>query len=320
MTTDLQVVALGSCIVEMTPLHAGADLTKADRYLALPSGATSNFSIALARLGVHTGFITRVGNDELGQWLLGRLNDFGVETEGLARKVDGQLTPTSFCWMDGEGGKSFYFYRFPGYCDPMGTLQADELGPEVVGRGEIFDFSEATIRKQPLRDIALQAARNARAAGRDVLYAVNYRPSSWDAPEAAIAEIEREAMKLADIVVMNRQEAELFTGNAEPENAVNAVAELGPKLIAITDGAAGAYISADRQFEFVAPRRVEVVYDVGAGDTFHAGLVAGYLRGLPAAELGRFASDAAALRISRSADMNCLPTWDEVEKLAAAPI
>jgi len=312
---ELQVIALGSCLVEMTPRETGRDLTAADEYLALPSGAASNFVIALARLGIATGFITRVGDDELGQWLLARLNGFGVATEGLARSISGQLTPVSFCWMDRAGAKRFYFYRFPGYCDPMATLQAEELSSDTLGRARIFDFSEAVIRKQPLRDAVLQAAENARAAGQEIVYAVNYRPGSWQASEDEIAHVQNQAIAVADIVLMNREEAALFTGKRQPADAAAEVAALGPGLVAITDGANGAYVYGDGSLHAVAARQVRVTYDIGAGDTFHAGLVAAYLRGLQPAQIGRFAADAAALRITRSADMEGLPTWDEVEQL-----
>ena len=319
MTPDLQVVALGSCLVEMTPRETGCDLKTADEYVALPSGAASNFAIALTRLGVRTGFITRVGDDELGQWLLGKLNGFGVVTDGLARSVSNQLTPVSFCWMDRAGEKRFYFYRFAAHCDPMGALQADELGGETVGRGELFDFSEATIRKQPLRDVSLEAARIARSAGRKVVYAVNYRPSSWDEATAQMVRVQEQALALADIAVMNREEALLLTGRQTPADAVAAIAEMGPELIAITAGDAGAYVYGEGELNFVEPRRVEVAYDIGAGDTFHAGLVAAYLAGLSPERSGRIAADAAALRISRCADMASLPTWEEVQELSQQP-
>ena len=317
---DLDVVALGSCLVEMTPARTGADLTATDHYVALPSGAASNFAIALARLGVRTGFITRVGADELGQWLLGRLGEFGVITEGLAATVEGQLTPVSFCWMDRAGGKQFYFYRFEGHCDPMGTLTGRELGLGTVGRGCVYDFSEATIRKQPLREASMQGARNARAAGRRVFYAVNYRPGSWVEPVETVVAVQREAIELADVVLMNREEAELLSGRSGSAEAAGALAELGVEMIAITDGERGAAIHAGGELIEVLPRRVEVVYDVGAGDTFHAGFVAAYLAGMSPEQIGRAASDAAALRISRQASMECLPTWDEVLELGEAPV
>ena len=320
MTPDLAVVALGSCLVEMTPQETGCDLKTADDYVALPSGAASNCAIALARLGVKTGFITRVGDDELGQWLLRKLKGFGVVTEGLAGSVAGQLTPVSFCWMDRAGEKRFYFYRFADHCDPMGALQADELGRETVGRGELFDFSEATVRKQPLREVALAAARTARSAGRKVVYAVNYRPSSWEQPVEEMVGVQQQALALADVAVMNREEALLLTGTQTPADAAAAIADMGPELIAITDGGDGAYVYGEGELNFVASRRVEVVYDIGAGDTFHAGLVAAYLAGLSAERIGRTAADAAALRISRCAGMESLPTWEQVQELSEQPL
>jgi sugar/nucleoside kinase (ribokinase family) len=119
---------------------------------------------------------------------------------------------------------------------------------------------------------------------------------------------------------MNREEALLLTGRQTPADAVAAIAEMGPELIAITAGGDGAYVYGEGALNFVEPRRVEVAYDIGAGDTFHAGLVAAYLAGLSPEQSGRIAADAAALRISRCADMASLPTWEEVQELSQQPL
>ena len=315
VSQELQVIALGSSLVELTPRQTGADLTGADEYLALPSGAASNFAIALARLGVRVGLVTRVGDDELGQWLLGKLHAFGVVTEGLAQAVTGQLTPVSFGWMDGLGGKSFYFYRFPGYSDPLATLTASEITSEQAAAGRIFDFSEAAIRSEPLRSAALRAARLATEASREVCFAVNYRPSAWrGTSEDDTAEILRTACGAAHIVAMNRDEAQFVTGRAEVADALEDLKAMGPTLIAVTAGDEGAWVLAEGSTIEVPPRRVNVLYDIGAGDTFHAGLLAAHLAGMHAERAARFASDAAALRISRAAAAPS-PTFDEITAL-----
>ncbi|MFO7947082.1 MAG: sugar kinase [Armatimonadota bacterium] len=319
MNSNVDVVVVGSCLVEMTPVATGTQLTEASQYRALPSGSASNFAAALGRLGVATGFITRVGDDELGQWLLAKLREFGVRTEGFAGAVEGQLTPVSFCWMDQQGEKTFYFYRFENYCDPMGALDASGLSTEVIGRGRIFDFTEAAIRQQPLRGMALAAARNAREAGLEVAYAANYRPSSWSVDVEKQMKVQHTAFASADIVLMNREEAMLFTPRDTVEGAAEFVASLGPKIVAITDGDSGAYVYSDGIMHEIAARRVKVEYDIGAGDTFHAGFLAAYLDGRPPKAMGRFAADAAALRISRSAQMECLPAFDEVDELTKQP-
>jgi sugar/nucleoside kinase (ribokinase family) len=312
---SLDVVVMGSALVEITPADMGRPLSEVERMVPLPSGSAANFAAALAALDVSVGFISRVGEDELGRWLIGRLGELGICTDFI-ELVEGQMTPVSFCWMNQEGEKTFYFYRFPGYSDPMGTMRQQDLDAGRVTTGRLFDFTEATIRHEPLRSAALHAARLAREAGREVCYSVNYRPASWrgQSPDEIVA-TERRACAAADLVVMNHEEARLVAGADDVEQAATRIAELGPRTIAVTQGAEGALLLAEGKLTHVAAREVEVAYDIGAGDAFHAGLLAGHLRGMSALAAARFASDAAALRISRSASQPN-PSFEEVAALS----
>lgn len=307
---ELDVLAIGTALVEMTPQKLGASLTQESNYEALPSGATTNFCLALARLGMTVSLATRVGDDELGGWLLAKLQEFGVDI-AATHFVAGQLTPVSFCWMDGDGAKTFYFYRFPGHCDPMSCFAEQPLTDVELQRARLFDFSEATIRSEPLRSLSLETARRAKALGLQVCYGVNYRPGAWQEGPQGVARIQREALALADVAVMNREEAALILGDEAWE--AQELLALGPKVVAVTDGSRGAHIVCDGHAEFVPPCEVPVRYDIGAGDTFHAGLLAALLRGYEPVAAGQVAARAAALRISRAADMGSLPTWEEVE-------
>ncbi len=330
---ELDVLAIGTALVEMTPSKPGVDLVHADHYEALPSGATSNFCLALARLGVRVGLATRVGDDELGRWLLARLSDLGVDTS-LSRVVPGQFTPVSFCWMDQGGAKTFYFYRFPGHSDPMQEFGREPLTDDELRRARLFDFSEATIRSEPLRAISLDLARRAKALGLQVAYAMNYRPSQWQEPLEQVIAVQREALALADIALMNEEEAELVGRGRIPaasspvsgpvsgpwgpdtSSALRASAVFGPSVAAITAGAKGTTVITPDLEEHIPARPVEVRYDIGAGDTFHAGFIAALLRGHDPVSAARLGSAAAALRISRDADMRSLPTWEETEHAA----
>jgi len=91
----LDLIVIGSALVELTPQRAGRPLAEAERFVPLPSGAAANFAIALAALGAQVGFMSRVGADELGGWLVARLGACGISTE-LIKPVPGQLTPVSF--------------------------------------------------------------------------------------------------------------------------------------------------------------------------------------------------------------------------------
>lgn len=313
-TIGYDVLAVGSALVELTPLQPGCPLVESDGYEALPSGASANFCVGLARLGLRVALATRVGDDELGRWLARRLAGYGVDTH-LVHAVGGQLTPVSFCWMDGAGAKTFYFYRFPGYCDPMAEFGAIPLTDADLSAARLLDFSEATIRSEPLRSLCLQAARRARELGVQVCYAVNYRPQAWACTPQEAVSVQREALACADIALMNEEEARLITGREE--FAAADIMALGPQVIAVTSGKEGARVFTENTEYFIPPRPVSVCYDVGAGDTFHAGFVAALLRGLKPPDAGRIASCAAALRISRQASLDALPTWDEVAATCA---
>ncbi len=312
--TDLGVIVIGSAMVEITPAEMGRPLSDVQTMVPLPSGSAANFAAVLASLGVRTALITRVGNDELGRWLIDRLGRRGIVTDYVL-PVEGQRTPVSFAWMDRRGEKTFYFYRFPGFSDPMATLTPEQIEADQVGVARIFDFTEAAVRSEPLRSAALRGARLAREAGRQVCYALNYRPSAWgDQKLDQIVAAQRQACSLADIVLMNREEAEIVTSLDDPEQALLEVAKLGPSIVVITAGEDGATLLASGEMVQIPARRVEVVYDIGAGDTFHAGLLAALLADMPAERAARFASDAAALRIGRAATEPS-PTFDEVRAL-----
>ncbi len=294
----------------IVPQRAGRPLAEAERFVPLPSGAAANFAIALAALGAQVGFMSRVGADELGGWLVARLGACGISTE-LIKPVPGQLTPVSFCWADGAGEKSFYFYRFPRFSDPMGTFTIDQVDQSEVLLARVLDFTEATIRAQPLRDAAFRAAAIAREAGRTVCYAVNYRPDSWREPLPAIRTIQQQAIAAADLVLMNEEEARFIFATEDLSEALARASELGPLVVVATCGERGALVGCDGQQTEIAAYSVPVVYDVGAGDSFHAGFIAGYLRGMPAPQAARLGAAAAALKISRPASAPP-PTWSQV--------
>ncbi|MBM3502108.1 MAG: ribokinase, partial [Armatimonadetes bacterium] len=125
--------------------------------------------------------------------------------------------------------------------------------------------------------------------------------------------LQQQALGLADVAVMNREEAAFISEHADLSQAVASIEALGPSLIAVTGGEEGTLVSADGVLTRLPARRVEVLYDVGAGDVFHAGLLAGLILGKPPVEAARFGSDAAALWISRPNDLAALPTREEVE-------
>ncbi len=313
----VELITVGSLIIEITPTQPGETLDTARQYTLVPGGAAANTVFAMARLGVGVRFITAVGDDEFGTLATRELVHFGVDASRV-RRVPGQLTPVSFCSVDGRGGKQFRFYRVPGYASPMdGLREADFAGVE---RCRLFDFSEGSIRDDALRPLVLDTAARARAAGVPVLYAMNLRTGAWGRPDDAIRAIEQDAIARADIVVLNAEEVRFLT-QCPGDDGLAAIQARGPRVVVMTRGGDGpVVVQVGNARADIPPYRVPVIYDVGAGDTFHAGLVAAALRDDPGrmtrdawAAAVRFGAATAAIRVSTSADPRDLPTRADVE-------
>ncbi len=130
-TRDLDVIALGSIMAEISPPDNRTRVTEADSLVMVQAGSATTFALAFQKLGGSLGFISRLGADEVGEWIRRSLEAEGVDTSEV-RTVPGQLTPISLASVDASGKKTFAYYRFPGYSEPLGTLKSEEVSDDYL--------------------------------------------------------------------------------------------------------------------------------------------------------------------------------------------
>lgn len=310
-TPDLDVLSLGMMMGEVSPRQAGNTVADAPELMLTPSGSATIFAIALARLGARVGAISRVGDDDLGRWMSAALARAGIDASNVAA-VPGQLTPLALASVDEQGRKSYSFYRFGGTCDPLSTLRAADVPDSALRRARVFDVGEASLRSPDLRGESLALMDRARALGLAVCYTPNYRASAWKGGAEEAIPVQREALSRATVTMMNAEEARLLTGAANTAEALMAIAALGPSAVAATDGGNDTLLLADGVLSSLPVVPATVVYDIGAGDTFHAGYLAAMTSGADPLDCVRFALHAAAIKISRPPDPALLPTREDV--------
>jgi sugar/nucleoside kinase (ribokinase family) len=309
--TDLDVLTLGMMMGEVAPPHAGEGFGDGRGLVLFPSGSMTIFALALARLGSRVGLLSRVGDDDLGRWMRERVEDAGIDTEGVA-SIAGQLTPLALASVDAMGNKSFSYYRFAGISDPLATLRAADVPDAALRRARVFDFGEASLRSPLMRAETLLLVQRARDLGLAVCYTPNYRASAWSGGPVEAADMQRRALALADVVLMNDEESELLSGCSDPSAAAQGIVALGPSVSVITSGSNGAIVAMDGAVTNIPAVPVNVVFDIGAGDSFHAGFLAIWRPGGDPVSAARFASHTAALKISREPLPELLPSRDEV--------
>ena len=304
--SDLDVVTLGMMMAEISPPRLGVRIAEAESLVLFPAGSATIFCVALARLGGRVGLISKVGEDEIGRWMLRTLQEQGIDT-GAIGVVPGQLTPLSLASVDERGNKSFAYYRFAGTCDPLATLSASDVDDAYLARGRVFDLTEGSLRSPGLRDVSLELARRARGLGRVVCFNPNYRARAWAGGADEARRVLREALALADLTIMNEAEARLIAGEPSVTEAARWLAAAGPAIVVVTRGREPTLVVAEGEVTEVPAFDVEVVYDIGAGDVFHAGFLAVWRPGTDPRPCAAFAAAAAAVKIGRPPQLEQLP-------------
>ena len=122
-----------------------------------------------------------------------------------------------------------------------------------------------------------------------------------------------------DVAVGNRAEVDVAVGTSDPEEAARRLLDAGVEVAVVKKGAEGVLVATAEGMDTVAPRPVEVVCGLGAGDAFGAAFAVGLLSGWDPVRCAEYANAAGAIVASRLACADAMPTPAEVEELLSVP-
>ncbi len=252
------VLVVGESLVDVVVPPSGETVRR-------PGGSPMNVAVGLARLGVPTRLVTRLGDDADGQLVRDHLSASHV---ALADGVVDPSAPTGVATahLDDTGVATYDFaVRWDLPPTPLpGDCRALHVGS--IGAGV-----------RPGRDAVVALADQAHRAGLPVSFDPNARPVFTPDAEAAWRDV-LELAALCDLVKLSDEDAAFFQPGRPVIEVAQAVLEQGPALVVVTGGGGVATAISRAGVVVVAESRtVEVADTVGAGDSFMAALVAATL-------------------------------------------
>lgn len=282
------------------------------------AGAELNVAIGLARLGLRTGYITRLGRDSFGRHIAAAMQREGIDTRHVA--FDDDARPTGFMLKsrsdDGSDPRTEYFRRG----SAASAIDASHLPRDACRGVRHLHLTGIYMAVSPTaRAFVFALAAAARAAGLTISFDPNLRPSLWPSTGAMVACID-ELARLADWVLPGLEEGRLLTGQRTPEAIAAHYLERGARGAAIKLGAEGAYYATAHEQGRVAAVPVPRVVDtVGAGDGFAVGVISGLLEGLPPAGAVARGNAIGARVVQFPGDSDGLPTREQLLQMAMRP-
>ena len=258
------ILCFGESLIDLIPKE---DASGATVFMPVPGGSPFNTAIALGRLGIHTGFLGAISTDFFGEMLISYLKKNSVDPAYIFRSQ----APTSLAFVSPETKKKETSYQF--YMDDTAAtlLQPDHIPRSIPSSVEALLFGSTALATEPIATTLINFMQK-ESGNRLITLDPNIRPSLISDPETFRSRFAI-FLECADIVKVSLSDlAWLFPSKSWREFSQMCLGH-GVSVVFLTDGGTGAWGITNQHEVFSESERIDVKDSIGAGDSFHAGML-----------------------------------------------
>ncbi len=324
MAFVLDVITVGRCSVDLYGQQIGSRLEDIASFAKSVGGSPANMAIGSARLGLKSGLVTRVGDEQMGRFVIEQMRREGVAVDGI-RTDPQRLTALVLLAVEDEGVSPMIFYRTD--CADM-ALAEEDIDEAFIASARAVVVT-GTHFSRPNSDAAQRKViRIAKKNGARVAFDIDYRPTLWGLTGHAAGferyvksdEVSRKLRTIVpdcDLVVGTEEEIRIAAGEDDVLQALKAIRALSRATIVLKRGPMGCIVY-EREITTLEDGIVgrgfpiEVYNVLGAGDAFMSGFLRGWLKGEPLATAATWANACGAFAVSRLLCSPEYPTWAEL--------
>ena len=306
--SEIDILSFGETMAMFVAEQTG-DLAHVAQFHKRIAGADSNVAIGLSRLGFNVTWLSRVGNDSLGRFVIDTLQKEGLDCRHVA--VD-PSHPTGFQFKSREEAGADPQVEYFRKGSAASHLSTAAISPALLQARHLHATGIPPALSDATRELSTELMTQMRKAGRSVSFDPNLRPSLWANQQTMIREINALAA-LADWVLPGLGEGRLLTGFDDPADIAAFYLDQGAEAVAIKLGPDGAYYRTQMDQGYVAAVRVDQVVDtVGAGDGFAVGMISALLESASFPEAVQRGNWIGSRAVQSRGDMEGLPTRSEL--------
>lgn len=306
---QLDVVVFGEAMT-MFIADEYLPLDEANHYTRAIAGAEVNVATGLTRLGLRVGWISRLGNDPFGRYILREVQRLGLDT---TRVLFEDSYPTGFQLKSRvrEGDPVVTYFRKGSAASHMTPNAEDDAYLRNARHLHVTGIPPAL--SDSSRQYTYHVIDQARQAGLSISFDPNLRPTLWRS-EREMREVLNDLATRTDWVLPGMSEATLLTGYSSPEDIAHFYLDKGVKLVAIKVGVEGSCLFTGTERYDIPAFSVSVADTVGAGDGFAVGIISGMLEGLDPASCLERGNAIGGLAVTVAGDSEGLPDREGLEQ------
>ena len=260
------VVSFGSAVVDF---FVDTDIAERGKFIAYPVGAKilikdmrfdiggggTNTAVAFSRLGLKTGYICKVGDDDAGREILDLLRKEKISF--LGKQEENSESGRSIILDSKENNRTILTYK--GVNDNVTINDLKKIKTRWLYLSSMLGQSFETQKKL----VSILKRKGTKIAFNPSFYLIKRKNLS-------------SLLRLTDVLILNKQEAKMLV---KGKDLLLGLHKLGPRVVVITDKNKLIYCFDGEKKYYLKPNKIKVVERTGAGDAFASGFVAGQIVG-----------------------------------------
>ena len=262
-------------------------------------GSAANTIACTAVFGMPSGFIGKIGDDELGLLFKSDQEQYGVNTLLLKSP-----NPSGRSMVFVSGGNAER--TFAVYLGAALDFVPEDLKPEYFQGYDYFHIEGYLVQNQALIRRAVEMAREAGCI-------ISLDMASYNVVESNEAFLHNIVDKYVDIVFANETESKAFTKLTDPRDALLEISR-HCRIAVVKVGKDGSWVRSGDEEHFIAPWPANPLDATGAGDTYAAGFLYAHALGMPLKVCGEVGSIIAAKVVEVIGTKIDIPRWRDAKK------
>ena len=286
-------------VVKSRRLPSQGETILGGEFLMVPGGKGANQAVAAAKLGAQVYFVAKLGEDIFGTQSFTNFKKEGVNTKYVTR-TNKALSGVASIAIDEAGNNTIVVA--PGANHLLISQDVKRAESAIASCGAIVAQLEIPVKTV---EFAARLAKKFK-----IPFILDPAPAQ---------KLSSALFAMTDVIKPNETEARILTGVEVTDaktagRAAGKLLERGVKTIIITMGAKGCFVLNNEINEFFPAKKVKAVDSTAAGDAFVGGLAFCIARGKTILEAVLFASNVAALSVTKMGAQSSMPSMKEVEK------
>lgn len=266
-----KLYSIGELLIDFQSVGIGS-LKDTEQFIKKAGGAPANVCAQAAKLGCSTVYLTKVGDDGFGDFLIESIKEVGIDTS-YVKKDKNYSTSLAFVSFEANGEREFSFYR-SNAADLNFTRE--DFKDVKFQKDDILEFGSVALQSEVAKDTHRYLINKAKECGALIAFDPNLRLNLWN-DHNELKNVVNEFIKYADIIKIGKDELEFIKGK-DLSNSINELFKANLKVLLLTDGANGADVYVNNKQYHCPGYKVKTVDTTGAGDSCFGAFLACLLK------------------------------------------